>query len=372
MCKRTMHAVIILVCTLFLFAEVQAAETLKDAYAHAFKIGAALNVRQISGEEAADIQILNRHFNAITPENILKWEKVHPTENTYDFSHADAFVDLGTRNGMYTVGHVLVWHNQTPDWVFHDASGHPASKALLLSRLKSHIQTVVGRYKGRIKAWDVVNEALNEDGTMRQSEWYKILGDEYIAAAFSAAHEADPDAELIYNDYSIENPAKRAGVIALIKKLKAEGVPITTVGIQGHYDMVWPDISLLEDTITDFAALGVKVAITELDITVLPAPSKSHTADINLQYKAEPALNPYEKGLPVPIEVSLANRYKDLFALFYKHRNVIDRVTLWGINDANSWRNYWPVKGRTDYPLLFDRKNNPKPALQAVLDAAGK
>ncbi len=203
-------------------------------------------------------QVISEQFNSITPENVLKWESVHPQPDKYNFTPGDSYVAFGEAHGMWIIGHTLVWHNQTPRWVFEDANGKPVDRDTLLKRMHDHIQTVVGRYKGRIKGWDVVNEALNEDGTMRQTQWLKIIGDDYIAKAFEYAHEADPAAELYYNDYSLENEAKRHGAIELIKKLKAQGVPITAVGLQGHDKMDWPTAEQEDATIADFAKLGVK------------------------------------------------------------------------------------------------------------------
>ena len=230
--------------------------------------------------------------------------------------------------------------------------------------MHDHIHTVVGRYKGRIQSWDVVNEALNEDGTMRPSLWEKIIGDDYIAKAFQYAHEADPQAQLTYNDYNLENEAKRKGAIALITKLKAEGVPITSVGLQGHDSLTWPTVDQMDAAISDFARLGVKVAISELDIDVLPSATRQQTADVTVSIQQNAALNPYVNGLPDSIQQQLAKRYGELFGVFVKHRDVVTRVTFWGVTDGDSWRNDWPVRGRTSYPLLFDRTGQPKSAFE--------
>jgi endo-1,4-beta-xylanase len=236
--------------------------------------------------------------------------------------------------------------------------------------MRDNIRTVVGRYKGRIQSWDVVNEALNEDGTLRQSMWEKIIGDDYIAKAFEYAHEADPQAQLNYNDYNIENDPKLSGAIALVTKLKAAGIPIATVGIQGHNSLDWPTTDQIDAAITAFGKLGVKVAITELDIDVQPRATQQQISDVTLNIAQNPALNPYVNGLPDAVQQQLAKRYADLFAVFLKHRDVVNRVTLWGVTDADSWRNDWPVRGRTSYPLLFDRDGQPKPAFNAVVHIA--
>jgi endo-1,4-beta-xylanase len=271
---------------------------------------------------------------------------------------------------MFIVGHCLVWHNQVPDWVFRDDKGNFVDRATLLKRMHDHISTIVGRYKGRIQSWDVVNEALNEDGTLRQSPWLKIIGEDYIAKAFQYAHEADPQAQLTYNDYSLENEPKRNGALALIAKLKAQGVPVTSVGLQGHDSLTWPSVEDQDATISDFAKLGVKVVISELDVDVLPSVTHQQTAEVSLKVQQEPKLNPYANGLPQSVQQELAQRYADLFRVYLKHRDVVTRVTFWGVTDGDSWRNDWPVKGRTSYPLLFDRSGQPKPAFQAAIRVA--
>jgi endo-1,4-beta-xylanase len=341
--------------------------SLKDAFKDSFLIGTALNRAQIYGEDTRGVAIVKAQFNAITPENTLKWEAVHPKLDTYDFEAADRYVAFGEKYHMYIVGHTLVWHQQTPRWVFEDEKGNPVSRDELLKRMREHIQTVVGRYKGRINSWDVVNEALNDDGTLRQTPWMKIIGEDYLAKAFQFAHEADPEAQLNYNDYSLENEAKRNGAIALIKKLRDQGVPVTGLGVQGHDNLEWPTAEQEDATLAAFGKLGVKVMITELDMDVLPHATQNHGADVTLNVEAQAKLNPYVNGLPDSIQQTLAKRYADLFAVFLKHRGIVSRVTFWGVTDADSWRNNWPIRGRTSYPLLFDRNGQPKPAFDAVV-----
>ena len=349
----------------------QTPASLKDAYQGAFFVGAAVNANQFTGKDSRSAAIVKEQFSTITPENVLKWERVHPKLDNYDFVLPDQFVAFGEKNHMFIVGHCLIWHAQTPAWVFQDENGKQIGRDALLKRMHDHISTVVGRYKGRIQSWDVVNEALNEDGTLRQSPWMKIIGEDYIAKAFQYAHEADPQAQLNYNDYSIENEAKRNGAVALIRKLQAQGIPVSTVGIQGHDSLDWPSADLEDATITAFAALGVKVAITELDVDVLPS-AWSPTADVTLNVKSDPKINPYPNGLPDDVQKALAKQYAGLFAVYLKHRDVVNRVTFWGVTDADSWKNNWPVKGRTDYPLLFDRAGKPKPAYDAVIKEAAQ
>ena len=216
----------------------------------------------------------------------------------------------------------------------------------------------------------MVNEALNEDGTLRESPWKKIIGEDYLLKAYQFAHEADPQAELYYNDYSLENAPKRNGAIALIKKLQAQGVHIAGVGLQGHYKMDWPEPQQLDETIEALSKLGVKVMITELDLDVLPPATQSQAAEVSMNFALRAELNPYTNGLPDAVQQQLAKRYADLFAVFVKHHDTVSRVTFWGVTDGNSWLNNWPVKGRTAYPLLFDRNCQPKPAFNAVIQTS--
>ncbi|WP_348263370.1 endo-1,4-beta-xylanase [Telmatobacter sp. DSM 110680] len=348
-------------------ATAQDPTSLKDAYKGAFVVGAAINNAQITGQDSRGDAIISEQFDSISPENVLKWERVHPEPGTYAFDLPDKYVAFGEKHHMFIVGHCLVWHSQVPGWVFRDDKGNFVDRDTLLKRMHDHIQTVVGRYKGRIQSWDVVNEALNEDGTLRQSPWLKIIGEDYIEKAFQYAHEADPQAQLTYNDYSLENETKRKGALALITKLKAEGIPVTSVGLQGHLGLQWPSVETEDVTISDFAKLGVKVVVSELDIDVLPPATQQQTADVSLKVEQNAKLNPYAGGLPQSVQQELAKRYADLFGVFLKHRDVVTRVTLWGVTDADSWRNDWPVKGRTSYPLLFDRNGQPKPAFHEVV-----
>jgi endo-1,4-beta-xylanase len=351
-------------------AGAQQQPSLKDAYKDCFRVGAALNPAEFTESDARDTAIIKAQFNTISPENVLKWGPVHPEPDRYNFAPADKYVEFGEKNQMFIVGHTLVWHNQTPKWVFQDAQGNPLGREALLKRLHDHIATVVGRYKGRINGWDVVNEALNDDGSLRQTPWLKGIGEDYIAKAFEFAHEADPKAELYYNDYSLPNKAKLKGAIELITKLKAQGVPVTAVGLQGHYKMDWPSAEDVDEAISAFAKLGVKVNITELDIDVLPPAMQNRGADVSSHAELQSKLNPYANGLPDSVQQQLAKRYADLFGVFVKHRETITRVTFWGVTDATSWLNNWPVRGRTSYPLLFDREGRPKPAFDAVIKVA--
>lgn len=349
---------------------IAAQPALKDVFTNHFLIGTAVNESQFTGRNAAQTALIKQQFNAITPENVMKWESIHPSHDTYRFGAADRCVEFGETNGMFIVGHTLVWHEQTPKWVFEDDKGGPADRETLLARMSNHIHTVVGRYQGRVKGWDVVNEALNEDGTLRQTPWLRIIGEDYLIKAFKFAHATDPSAELYYNDYSLENEPKRKGAIALVKKLQAAGVKVAAIGTQTHAKMTWPSPELVHDTLNEFRKLGVKVMIAELDIDVLPARSNNNSAEVSRREAADPQLNPYRAGLPDSVQQALAARYGELFAVYVQHADIISRVTFWGVTDGDSWLNNWPVRGRANYPLLFDRAGKPKPAFTNVIQTA--
>ncbi|WP_340106002.1 endo-1,4-beta-xylanase [Rhodohalobacter sp. 8-1] len=347
-----------------------AVPTLKNAYEDAFFIGTALNRSQIFGQDEEGVQLTKTHFNAISPENVMKWENIHPEPGVYDFEAADRFVEFGEENDMHIVGHTLVWHSQVPGWVFEDEQGNDLSREALLERMKDHIDTVVGRYAGRIDGWDVVNEALNDDGTYRESRWYEIIGQDYLVKAFEYAREADPEAELFYNDYSLEVPSKRDGAVRLVEYLQENNAPITGIGTQGHFSLDWPSMSDVEQTITDFAALGIDVMVTELEVDVLPSASGYRGANISESEELREELNPYTEELPDSVHQQLSDRYAELFELYLEHSDDITRVTFWGITDGDSWKNNFPVRGRTNYPLLFNRQWEPKPAYDAVIEVA--
>lgn len=345
--------------------------TLKEAARGHFLIGTAVSAAQIAGEDRAGVAVIEAEFNAVTAENAMKWEPIHPEPDRYDFALADAFVKFGEQRGMFIVGHTLMWHQQTPKWVFQDAAGRDVGKEELLRRLRAHIATVVGRYRGKVRGWDVVNEAIrDEDGQLRTDQpWYRILGDEGVFAAFEAAHAADPDAALYYNDYALENQPKREGVLKLVQAIRARGLRIDGVGTQGHFLMDWPTVTAVEETVEAFQAAGFKLMVTELDVTMLPRPEKYYGAEISKVFQNAPELDPYRDGLPAEAEAALAKRYGELFAAWAKHPGAVTRVTLWGGSDGPSWLNDWPIRGRTDYPLLFDRAYRPKAAHAAAVAA---
>jgi endo-1,4-beta-xylanase len=371
MLKRSILPCLLMLC---LPAAVPAQTSLKDAFKKYFRIGAALNPGHFTESDAVGTALVKQHFNTITPENDMKWERIHPRPDAgpagYNFENADKYVAFGEKNGMFIIGHCLVWHSQVPRWVFQDAAGKTLDRAALLQRMREHILTVVGRYKGRVNGWDVVNEALNEDGTLRQSQWLSIIGEDYIARAFEYAREADPKAELYYNDYNLAYEAKRNGAVELVKKLKQQGIKVTAIGTQSHDKMDRPTIQQIEDSLNAFKALGVKVVVTEFDVDVLPAVTRQPTADISAKAETTPNSNPYVAGLPDDMQKALAKRYAEIFAVFLKHKDLITRVTFWGVTDRYSWLNNFPAAGRTNYPLLFDREGKPKPAFDAVMQEA--
>jgi endo-1,4-beta-xylanase len=344
--------------------------TLKDAFKDKFHIGTALNTQQIVGRDTAALRVVKTHFNAVVAENIMKSGLLQPTEGNFNFDLADRFVAFGEQNNMAIHGHTLIWHSQAPRWFFTDSQGKNVSPEVLTQRMKDHIYKVVGRYKGRVHTWDVVNEAILDDGSWRKSKFYEILGEDFVRLAFQFAHEADPKAELHYNDYSMANPGKRAGVAAMVKKLQQQGVRIDGIGMQGHIGLEYPTLEEFEKSILAFADLKVKVLITELDLSVLPAPRGNIGADVATNFEYQQKMNPYANGLPDAVKEAFHARYLSFFQLFLKHQDKISRVTLWGVNDSQSWKNNWPVRGRTDYPLLFDRNNQPKPVVKSIIQLA--
>lgn len=340
--------------------------TLKSAFGDKFLMGVALNEAQITGQDTAAIHIVRNHFNAIVAENCMKCEEIHPEEDRYDFMLADKFVAFGEANGMDIIGHCLIWHSQLADWFCVDKEGNDVSPEILKQRMKEHITTVVSRYKGRIKGWDVVNEAIVEDGSYRKSKFYEILGEEFIPLAFRYAHEADPDAELYYNDYGMDVPGRREGVVKLLRSLQQQGIRIDAVGMQGHMGMDYPRHEEFEKSMLAFAETGVKVMVTEWDMSPLPTISTTANVSDTTAYLRE--LNPYPIALPDSLSEAWNARMKSFFDLFVKHSDILTRVTLWGVTDGDSWKNDFPMHGRHDYPLLFDRNYQPKPIVNELIN----
>ena len=296
----------------------------------------------------------------------MKWQLIHPEPNKYDFTAADRYVDFGRKNKMFIVGHTLVWHKQIPDWAFVDDSGKLLTRDAMLSRMKDHITTIVGRYEGRVNGWDVVNEAIDEDSQLRKTKWLETIGEDFIARAFEYAHEADPNAELYYNEYDTEKPGKLDGCVRLIKDLKQKGLRVDGVGLQEHSDMNYPSQAELERFFKAMAPLGVKIMITELDVSVFPKFDWFRSFDLN-DVNVRKELNPYADGLPHEISEKLTNCYTELFRIYCRHADEISRVTFWGVYDKTSWLNDRPFIRRKNYPLLFDRNYQPKPAFDAVI-----
>lgn len=337
--------------------------SLKETFKEDFLIGAALNAEQIEEKDPGAAALLVRHFNAVTPENIMKAEEIHPEWGRYNFELADKLVAYANKHNLEVNAHTLIWHSQLPSFVRRMKSAD--SVRLFLTE---HINTVAGRYNGKVHTWDVVNEALNEDGTMRKSIFLEKLGEEFVVEAFRLAQKASPNAKLYYNDYNIEEPKKRAGAIRLIKKIQEAGVRIDGVGIQGHWRAYHVPLADIEQSIKEYAALGLEVAFTELDLGVLQHPREVVGADVNQRGAYEAAMNPYATALPDSMQQKLSNNYAALFNLFLKYKDNISRITFWGVHDGQSWLNDWPIRGRTNYPLLFDRKYQPKPAFYKVIE----
>lgn len=340
--------------------------SLSDAFENQFLVGAAISEDQILGKDKKSISIVKNEYNTITPENSLKWMFIEPQPNKFNFDVSDKYVDFGMKNNMHIVGHALVWHSQLSDYM----KGIKDRKTMSF-HIQNHINTLVKRYKGKIHTWDVVNEALNEDGTLRESVFFNIMGSEYIENSFLWANDADPDVNLVYNDYNLCEEPKRKGAIKLIKDLQKKNIKIDGVGIQAHWQLNSPTIEEIEKTIISFSELGIDVMFTELDISVLPSPWELQGAEVNQNFEKfedDKKMNPYPIKLPDAVKKKLANRYKDIFKLFLKHQDKISRVTFWGVTDKNSWLNDWPIKGRTNYPLLFDRNYQSKIAYKSIID----
>ncbi|WP_428658604.1 endo-1,4-beta-xylanase [Runella sp.] len=354
--------------------------TLKEAYKDAFKMGVSVNDAIVSGNDNASQQIVVKQFNTITLENSMKAGLINPKPGEFRFEAADAFVEFGKKNNMFIVGHTLVWHNQTPAWFFQDENGKPKSKEAVAERLHEHIKTVAGRYAGKVQAWDVVNEVIDDDGSYRPTTWVKGIGsgEELVKLAFRYAAQYAPNTELYYNDFNAWRPSKRDGIVRMIKMLQKEGIRIDGVGIQGHWGLNYPKTEYIEAAIDAFAALGVKVMITELDVDVLPLTKEGQIIGQGMSEKQfqneefKTFLDPYPNGLPDAMQKVLADRYAHFFEIFYRKRDKIDRVTMWGVHDGMSWKNDYPIPNRTNYPLLWNRSKQSKPAFDAVLKVPRK
>ena len=330
---------------------------LKDYFKDYFIVGVAVSPRALKTDEA---QLILKEFNSMTPENAMKMGPIHPFENQYNWAGGDSIAAFAKRNNLKLRGHTLCWHNQTPRWLFFDSSTNKqVTKDVLLKRLKDHVTAVVTRYKDVIYAWDVVNEVISDkpEEYFRPSLWYQICGEEFVAKAFQWAHEADPKALLFYNDYNEINPGKRQKIIKMVKDLEAKGIPIHGIGLQGHWAVNEPSKDQLEQTLKDFSGLALTMQVTELDISVYP---KEHNAR---ERKAED----YDTVFSAEKEQKQTEVYKTCFELFKKYRTNISSVTFWNISDRSSWLDNFPVRGRKDYPLLFDTQLKPKKAYWEVI-----
>jgi len=347
-----------------------AQKTLAEATKGKFLMGVAVNMQQVNGVDPIQTKQISEEFSAIVAENCMKPQPIHPEENRFYWEDADKLVAFGEKNKQVVTGHCLIWHSQLPRWFFVGDSGKDVTPEVLKERMKQHIYAVVGRYKGRVKGWDVVNEAIEDNGSYRKSKFFRILGKDFIKYAFQYAHEADPNAELYYNDYSMENPSKCDAVVELVKELKAAGCRIDAVGSQSHMSMKSPTLDATETTLKKLRDTGVKVLITEWDVSVLPSPYSG--ANISARFGYSEKTDPYRNGVPDSVQVKWNKRVLDMFGLFLKYNDVIDRVTVWGLNDATSWLNNFPIPGRVDYPVLFGRDNKRKTVVEEMIRRAKK
>lgn len=346
--------------------------SLKKVFDSKFKVGVAINKNQIKQKKSKEVDLIKNQFSSLTAENVMKWEEIHPKKNKYNFKISDLIVSMAQENDQDLIGHTLVWHNQIPEWVTRNPDGSLVEKNKLFDNITQHISSVAGRYSGKIKGWDVVNEAILDDGSFRKNDFYNIAGEDYIFKSFEIAQKVDPSAELYYNDFSMYKPEKCDAAIVVANKIKDKGIRIDGIGLQAHWGLDYPTIDEIEQSIIKIYEAGYKVHFTELDIDVLPNLWEIEGADLSDNFKSNDELNPYRKHLPDSISNLLANRYSEIFDLFVKHSNKIERVTFWGLSDGHSWKNDWPAKGRTNYPLLFDKENEPKEAYHDILRRFGK
>ena len=354
---------------MFAMAFAEGGKTMREAFADKFLIGVALNTRQVTTKNPEVQALIRDQFSSVVAENCMKAAEVQPEEGVFDFTDGDKLCDLAEKNGQAVIGHCLVWHSQAPRWMFRDKDGKQVSREVLIQRMKDHIYKVVGHFKGRVKGWDVVNEAIEGNGEFRKSPYYRIIGPEFIRLAFQFAHEADPNVELYYNDYGMDSPRKREAVVKMVKDLKAHGCRIDAVGMQSHVGFDTP-LDEYEKSLEAFAAAGVKVMVTELDLSVLPWPKGNYGAAIETNFDYKKEMDPYTEGLPADKQKEQDDFYAKLFDIYLRHSEDVTRVTFWGLTDADSWKNNFPVRGRTDYPLAFGRDMKPKPFVNTIIEMA--
>lgn len=346
-------------------SSVDTAETpLKHTFADKFLIGTAVNDLQVIGFDSIAADIIKKHFNTVVAENVMKSEKINPYKGVYNWSPADRFVDFGCENDMFVVGHTLIWHSQLAPWFPLDDEGNYVCADTLRQRMHDYIYAVVGRYKGRVKGWDVVNEAIEEDGSYRRSPFYEILGEEFIPLAFQYAHEADPDAQLYINDYGMDCKKRRDTYVKIVNDLKKRGLRIDAIGMQAHMGMDYPDFKDFEESLEAFAATGCSVMVTELDMSALPTLSKS--ANVSDMVDMKQLVDPYPDGLPQDVSQEWNSRMLAVMDMLLRHSDVVSRVNVWGLDDGTSWKNNFPVLGRTDYPVFFSRDYQMKPFLHEL------
>ena len=354
----------------------QQSETLKEAFADDFLVGVAVSQDFITNNDTACLNLICEQFNAVSPEDVLKPETVHPSPDVWNFAPGDAYCKFAADHGLKALGHTLMWHNQTPDFFWLKEDGSVRSQEEMKANLVEYIEKTVTHFAGKVYAWDVVNEIASEEGGYRDDKgWEKYYKDrdELVCLAFSTAQRCDPNAELYYNDYNMWRQTKVDGVEHIVKMLKEKGIRIDGVGIQGHWGLNYPDIKNIESTIDRLSALGVKVMITELDIDMLPF---SKEGQMTGKAMFDPALqreefmrwlNPYADGLPEDVDQQIADRYEEIMRCIYNKRDKIARVTFWGLHDGVSWKNNYPIPNRTNYPLLFDRNLKKKKAFKQII-----
>lgn len=372
-----MNRLLLFIASVLVAGNAFSQKTLKSAYADAFMMGCAINSQIVSGRDSRSTEIILQQFNAVSPENDMKAEVIHPRPDTWNFEPADRFVKFANDNNLWSLGHTLVWHNQTPDFFFNHPDGTPKTKDEMVETMRSYIEKVAGHFAGKIDAWDVVNEIIDNDGSYRKTVWTNAFegdGDELVRLAFKFASQYDPNAELYYNDFNAWRPTKRDGIARMVRMLQEHGIRIDGVGIQAHWGLNFPKNEYIIAAIDTFAALGVKVMITEMDVDVLPLTREGQVIGRILQdplfqlEEFETYLDPYKTGLPDDVQERLTDRYRELMQIFYDRRDKIDRVTFWGLHDGMSWKNGYPIPNRTNYPLLFNRDRTPKPAFHAILE----
>ncbi len=360
--------------------------TLRAAYRDYWDMGVSVNQWQVKAnsesivmqqnfskdtpaDQTKDWETIVRHFNYVVAENCMKCEVIHPKEGVYDFTLADQFVDKARAAGLKVLGHCLIWHSQCAPWFHYDEQGNLVSPEVLKQRMREHIYTIVNHFKGRVQAWDVVNEAFEDDGTLRKSLFYQILGEDYIPLAFQYAHEADPDAELYYNDYSMNKASKVEGVARFFAPLIRQGLPVTAIGMQGHMVLEGNNyVEEYEHSIQTIRNLGVKTFFSEVDLSVLPNPYGFAGANVSDRFAYRPEMDPYKDGLTAEKKQEVQDFWVRFFQMLTRHRDDILRVNFWCLTDGCSWRNDFPIKGRTDYATLFDRQGQPKPEVQAIIN----